>query len=79
MNFNPQLHLNDKTKMNFAFNLLTGTEYNWWYIKMMSLTILQSLDDFKVALRAEFIPFDHNRRTIDKVRKMVQNSSSRNT
>ena len=72
---NPQLQLNDQTKMNFASTLLTGTASNWWYMKVMSQAIPQNWEGFKVAVRTEFIPFDHVRRTRDKVRKLVQHSS----
>lgn len=72
---NPQLQLNEQTKMNFASTLLTGTASNWWYMKVMSQAIPQTWNDFKVSVIAEFVPFDHVRRTRDKLRKLVQNTS----
>ena len=71
----PQLQLNDQTKMNFSSTLLTGTPSNWWFMKVMAQATPQTWDGFKDAVRAEFIPFDHVRRTRDKVRKLVQHTS----
>lgn len=72
---NPQIQLNEQTKMSFASTLLTRTASNRWHIKVMSQAVPQSLDDIKVAVSIELIPFDHVRRRRDKVHKLVQHSS----
>ena len=72
---NNQLTLDDQTKMNFASTLLTGTASNWWYMKVMSQATPTTWNDFKAAVVAEFVPFDHLRRTRDKLRNLVQHNS----
>lgn len=72
---NPNLQLNDQTKMNFASTLLTGNASNWWYMKVMSQAVPATWNEFMESVRKEFIPFDHVRRTRDKLRKLVQKTS----
>ena len=72
---NNQLTLDDQTKMNFASTLLTGTASNWWYMKVMGQATPTSWNDFKATVVAEFVPFDHLRRTRDKLRNLVQHNS----
>lgn len=72
---NLQLQWNDQTKLDSSSTLLTVTASHWRYMKEMRQVIPQSWDAFKVAVSTNFIPFDHLRRTKDKVRKLVQNAS----
>lgn len=72
---NPNLQLNDQTKISFASTLMKGNAANWWYMKIQFSDIPQSWQEFKEAVRGEFIPLDHVRRSRDKLRKLVQRTS----
>lgn len=67
--------ITEDTKVNFASTFLEGTAAAWWYTLVGSNSVPTTWDDFEKAVINEFVPLDSNRRSRDKLRKLVQKTS----
>ena len=72
---NPNLVIDDVTRIQFASSLLKGNAVNWWYMLVQSGQGPGLWENFKIALRNEFVPQDSQRRNRDKLRNLRQTAS----
>ena len=72
---NPGLPLAESTKVSVASTFLSGTAATWRYMKTQQPESPGTLDTLFAALRVEFIPADHVRRTRDKLNRLRQTRS----
>lgn len=59
----------------FASTLLTETAAIWWFTVVQSGKVPITWNDFKLALRNEFLPDDHVRRARDRLGRSTQSAS----
>ena len=55
---NPNVVIDDGTRVAFATTLLKGNTTNWWFMLVQSGQAPGQWENFKVALRGEFVPQD---------------------
>jgi len=72
---NPQINLDEGTKVAFASTLLKGTAAQWWYMLVQSGNAPTQWDAFLAKVRMEFIPQDSVARARDKLRALRQKTS----
>ena len=72
---NPNVVVNDETKVMIATTLLKGHAANWWYMLVQSGQAPNQWENFKAALRNEFVPQNSERRNRDKLRVLRQTAS----
>ena len=69
---NPNVVIDDGTRVAFATTLLKGNAANWWFMVVQAGQAPGQWENFKVALRNEFVPQDSERRNRDKLRNLRQ-------
>ena len=72
---NPNVVIDDGTRVAFATTLLKGNAANWWFMLVQAGQAPGQWENFKVALRGEFVPQDSERRNRDKLRNLRQTTS----
>ena len=72
---NPNMVIDDETRVAFATTLLKGNAANWWFMLVQAGQAPGQWENFKVALRGEFVPQDSERRNRDKLRNLRQTGS----
>ena len=72
---NPNVVLDENSRVMFATTLLKGHAANWWYMLVQSGQAPNQWENFKSALRTEFVPQNSERRNRDKLRSLRQTAS----
>jgi len=72
---NPNIAVDDGTRIAFASTLLKGNAANWWFMVVQAGQAPGQWENFKATLRAEFVPQDSERRNRDKLRNLRQTAS----
>jgi hypothetical protein len=72
---NPQIVLDQNTRVSFASTLLKGNAAQWWYMLVQSGQAPVAWDAFLAKVRLEFIPQDSVDRARDKLRTLRQKTS----
>ena len=72
---NPNVVIDDGTRVAFATTLLKGNAANWWFMLVQAGQAPGQWETFKVALRGEFVPQDSVRRNRDRLRNLRQTTS----
>lgn len=72
---NPNVVIDDGTRVAFATTLLKDNAARWWFMLVQAGQAPGQWENFKVALRTEFVPQDSERRNRDKLRNLRQTSS----
>jgi len=72
---NPNVVIDDGTRVAFATTLLKGNAANWWFMLVQAGQAPGQWENFKIALRSEFVPQDSERRNRDKLRNLRQTTS----
>ena len=72
---NPQIILDEGTRVSFASTLMKGTAAQWWYMLVQSGQAPVNWNAFLEKVRIEFIPRDSVDRARDKLRALRQKST----
>ena len=72
---NPNMQLDEGTRVCYATTLLKGNAANWWFMLVQAGQAPGQWEDFKNVLRSEFVPQDSERRNRDKLRNLRQTAS----
>ena len=72
---NPNVVLDENSRVMFATTLLKGHAANWWYMLVQAGQAPVQWESFKTALRNEFVPQNSERRNRDKLRVLRQTAS----
>ena len=72
---NPNVVLDENSRVMFATTLLKGHAANWWYMLVQAGQAPNQWENFKTALRNEFVPQNSERRNRDKLRVLRQTAS----
>lgn len=72
---NPQIVLDQNTRVSFASTLMKCTAVQWWYMLVQSGQAPGNWEEFLAKVRLQFIPRDSVERARDKLRGLHQKSS----
>lgn len=72
---NPQIILDENTRVSFASTLMKGTAAQWWYMLVQSGQAPVEWHTFLAKVRSEFIPQDSVDRARDKLRSLRQKTT----
>jgi len=72
---NPNMQLDESTRITYASTFFTSTAAVWWYTLVQVGQVPTTWVAFKEAVIREFVPEDHVRRARDKLRRLTQTTS----
>lgn len=72
---NANVNLSDESRISYGTTLLVDTAAIWWYTLLKVGTSPTTWDEFRTAIRAEFVPEDHERRACNSLRSCKQTGS----
>lgn len=72
---NPHAELTDATRIMYASTFFSGTAAVWWFTICQWKRAPSTWSDFKKTVTAEFVPVDHVRRSMDKLRRLKHTGS----
>lgn len=72
---NHSTEITDEKRIMFASSYMTNMVASWWYTVVQSVHTPSTWHEFRMLVLNEFVPADHIRRTLDRLRRLKQTTS----